>query len=446
MGNHFVKQKEDPRKIIVPPDVQIRGFPELEDVSRLEPVIEKLYQLARETELTITPMLKKLASKSNGKLVDLEHKFKDRSSVIRILLNYAGNDKYSIIQSLLEEPEKGVEQLLELYTSFEEKSKIIRDALRYKMIFPASKYSTGIIETLNKFQKDGYKEVSIQNYWQKGDTFQGIIGIFETPNTSFKFEIQFHTPESYDVKSKAHQYYCLFRVEKDIEKRNEYFKQSIEIFTNTDIAVPEGALEIGNLSNQPLDEMYDMWAMKLYDQAVQIEPKVTEVMKKLFPDKLYGLDNRIKLVPSISRRIRKIYQRTEIDIKEAITQVEDPLRYTLVAETKEYIPFIKDAIDQLKKQGFTLIKIHNWWADNDAYEGLHVTFQTPTEVNFEIQFHTPETYKIKEEKLNQLFEKYEDEKFLPRRKELYEEIVKLWKSVEVPENAQDLKVLLETNQ
>jgi hypothetical protein len=59
---------------------------------------------------------------------------------------------------------------------------------------------------------------------------------------------------------------------------------------------------------------------------------------------------------------------------------------------------------------------------------------------FEIQFHTPDSYRTKEDLFDDLFQKYNDASDDAERKKLYDEIIKLWDQIPSPEKSMDIKL------
>lgn len=164
---------------------------------------QKLLAKARENELKITDDLRKIALKVSGEMFGLEHKFKTEESLIRKLAEYVGDD----------------------FQKLKQKTKSINDVLRYTFILSFDKYADGFYQTLEILDKFGYQipERRIWNAWEtiektydKG--YRGInITIISSQNQ--KFELQFHTEESFRIKTKTHHFYTELRERKISENR-----------------------------------------------------------------------------------------------------------------------------------------------------------------------------------------------------------------------------------
>ncbi len=109
----------------------------------------------------------------------------------------------------------------------------ISDSLRYTIIFPLETYTTSVEKVEKGLLQKNFKKKILKNYWEKGDGYQGINAVFCIHNKTsvitsvvspngFKFELQFHTQQSFDVKMANHGLYEKLRVEKDPEKKLQY--------------------------------------------------------------------------------------------------------------------------------------------------------------------------------------------------------------------------------
>ncbi|TZF99220.1 hypothetical protein FW781_04650 (plasmid) [Chryseobacterium panacisoli] len=121
--------------------------------------------------------------------------------------------------------------------------------------------------------------------------------------------------------------------------------------------------------------------------------------------KMEGLDFAIKGEESLTR---KIYDRTQdrhiekIGIEKAINKVaskmNDVLRFTITFEPKVYVENYFKIVKELEAKGYKKTKAFNAWFQGDgSYRGLNVTFETPNGQQFELQFHTNETFRVKSE-------------------------------------------------
>lgn len=112
---------------------------------------------------------------------------------------------------------------------------------------------------------------------------------------------------------------------------------------------------------------------------------------------LAGLENMLKgedrLKEKIADRLR--YQ-PDLTARQAAAEVPDAVRFTLAYSETHYTDGLLADVEQLKAEGFELIKLKNLWA-KDQYKGINSQWCRPeTGLRFEIQFHTPVSLEAKE--------------------------------------------------
>jgi hypothetical protein len=117
------------------------------------------------------------------------------------------------------------------------------DVNRYTTVFPTESYIDGSKQTLAKLLDDGYS-YNAKNFWLNEDNpYQGINVQVTTPGGN-RFELQFHTPDSIEVKEgELHRIYELSRKETDEAKleayRQESFKAAAKIPVPADVHLVE---------------------------------------------------------------------------------------------------------------------------------------------------------------------------------------------------------------
>ncbi len=82
----------------------------------------------------------------------------------------------------------------------------IHDGIRYTLVFNADHYTDGTKEACTKLTEQRYELTRLANRWD-GDEYKGINSRWIDSRSSQSFEIQFHTPESWDAKQKTHDTY-----------------------------------------------------------------------------------------------------------------------------------------------------------------------------------------------------------------------------------------------
>jgi hypothetical protein len=86
----------------------------------------------------------------------------------------------------------------------------INDALRYTMSFPPGKLAAGATHTIAEMEKMGYTKEVVKNTFEPDSVYMGINCTFSKGGQ--RFELQFHTPESFHVKDvQNHKLYEVYR-------------------------------------------------------------------------------------------------------------------------------------------------------------------------------------------------------------------------------------------
>lgn len=188
------------------------------------------YAQAVAAEPAITATMEKVSEKFGGKMAGLEFKLKTEESLTRKIDDNAV--KYNGDRA--------------------EAAANISDANRYTMTFEPQQYSNGVQEAVKDLEKEGYT-LNVKNYWNDDNPYKGI-NVAATAPDGTKFELQFHTPESHDVKENAlHGLYETFRTATDEATRLDLHNQMVAVSAQT--TVPSGIEQL-SASWAPIAEPY----------------------------------------------------------------------------------------------------------------------------------------------------------------------------------------------
>lgn len=90
----------------------------------------------------------------------------------------------------------------------------MKDSVRYTMQFPGEgmAYTSGVNSAMQRFTDAGITPLDdFRNAWDKPG-YQGINSWWRDPSTGHTFEMQFHTPESFEAKMVTHDLYEQLRL------------------------------------------------------------------------------------------------------------------------------------------------------------------------------------------------------------------------------------------
>ena len=117
----------------------------------------------------------------------------------------------------------------------------IADVLRYTLCIREDEYAATVKATLQKLTDAGCSVIKFKNTWS-GFGYKGINSQLKTPG-GYVFELQFHTPASYNAKEEAHKNYEAIRdPATSPEERNRLEEFSRDLFRQ--VPVPDGATEL----------------------------------------------------------------------------------------------------------------------------------------------------------------------------------------------------------
>ncbi len=193
---------------------------------------------AAKNEPEITEDLQNIASEVSAAMVGLEHKFKSEESLAKKLAAKVKADLPDLLITGFTEDE-------EIRKSINLRAVQNNDTLRYTFLFLNENYVFAFKQTLNSLAKRKYKvlEKRIWNAWKNiGTVFDnGYRGINITLISSQKqkFELQFHTKESFDLKTKTHKLYKQIKSNTIPLQRKNGIKEKL-VKTAKEIQIPKG--------------------------------------------------------------------------------------------------------------------------------------------------------------------------------------------------------------
>ena len=138
-------------------------------------------------------------------------------------------------------------------------------------------------------------------------------------------------------------------------------------------------------------------ALALLRRAAAAEPDVTADMRTLERSsaKLQGLDYRLKSMDSLARKIVSDADEDQVSLSAAAAGISDVLRYTLTCSDADYSAMVPQAMASLTEKGYRVEKFRNAWGGK-FYQGVNVHLVSPSGVRVELQFHTPQSFAVKQ--------------------------------------------------
>lgn len=181
--------------------------------------------------------------------------------------------------------------------------------------------------------------------------------------------------------------------------------------------------------------------MLYYNRTVKKEPEITAQVTETARQAGMGMAGEECRVKSRNSYFKKI--RRKCDPRENGYEVKDILRYTYTASGEELAEKISKVIEMYSNSGYNTVEIKNYWLDGqNPYNGINTTMRSPEGLPFELQYHTPESFEIKNGKMHELYEKQRPIKDVSSREyiELGDRMFELSDSMEIPKGIEKVNV------
>jgi hypothetical protein len=82
----------------------------------------------------------------------------------------------------------------------------VPDAVRFTLTYSAERYTDGVLADVDRLKAEGFELIKLKNLWNS-EQYKGINSQWRRPESGLRFEMQFHTPESLEVKELTHEAY-----------------------------------------------------------------------------------------------------------------------------------------------------------------------------------------------------------------------------------------------
>lgn len=175
-----------------------------------------------------------------------------------------------------------------------------------------------------------------------------------------------------------------------------------------------------------------------------VEPKITEDMKRIAASlnaKMVGLDFRLKTTESLAVKLEKDAA-IKGSFENAEAGIRDAVRYTMVADDQSYTDMVKGAVDQLTASGYSIDQMKNFYdaTTSAGYKAVHLQMTSPDGQPMELQFHTPESFTVKEDVSHPLYKLVDslvrNDPSSPLIPYASQKAAQAWASVKTPTGAQ----------
>ena len=111
----------------------------------------------------------------------------------------------------LKSPDRFKEKLAKMIKRYPDQAasniaSMIHDGIRYTFLFPSENYTDGVGDVVKRLSDDGYDLRLRKPSWDAED-YRGVNSRWCDTESGVLFEVQFHTPESWEAKQRTHDIY-----------------------------------------------------------------------------------------------------------------------------------------------------------------------------------------------------------------------------------------------
>jgi translation elongation factor EF-1beta len=188
-------------------------------------------------------------------------------------------------------------------------------------------------------------------------------------------------------------------------------------------------------------------AEKLRKSSEIEEPKVTSMMEGVVKaiggefgevEGVSSLETRLKSTESLARKIDADAEKDhEGDREKAAQGISDAIRYTINVDDANYTDGLEKAVKAVEENGWKIRDVKNFWQEGDPYNGVHIKMSKDG-VQVEVQLHTPDSHRVKEGGLHDVYDIYRESKDNVERQSLWDSMIKTARTIPTPANAQKL--------
>lgn len=223
------------------------------------------------------------------------------------------------------------------------------------------------------------------------------------------------------------------------------------VISLTSQVIEKGPVSVSKLSGEeilrPSNKRVADAARGIHARAKLDRPAMKEALSALLGDDavLEGTRFQLKSQKSLRRKLLKVMREDSLTFEEAILDIGDSLRYTMSIKNLAYADKVNEVLLTLEARGYRVKPngLRNSWNSKKtpSYQGINVNIETPSGLKTELQFHTPESFHLKNKINHPLYEEARDLATSAARVDALEaQMIKNQKGIAVPPRAERIKL------
>ncbi|WP_425332366.1 XopAD/skwp family type III secretion system effector [Ralstonia solanacearum] len=139
----------------------------------------------------------------------------------------------------------------------------------------------------------------------------------------------------------------------------------------------------------------------LAGHARRMEAEITPMLRSIAHAtgaQLVGLDHRLKSPGSLKEKLKQLVAHRQLTLEDAVPLVNDALRYGITLPPGDFAAGCRRIQAALDEQGHARVKLVNHFTKQyEPFSAVNLTLRNPEGHLWEIQFHTPRTFELKEQ-------------------------------------------------
>ena len=139
-----------------------------------------------------------------------------------------------------------------------------------------------------------------------------------------------------------------------------------------------------------------------YEKSIDIVANDLESLANQNGGVMVGIEFRLKELGSITRKLNSLVTEQKakghkwFNLDDAAHMMRDTGRFTMVFDNEDFKQGVEKTFKALQNKGYKFVRADNTFKEGASYKGLNCNFVDKNGTIYEIQFHVPQSLKVKE--------------------------------------------------
>lgn len=190
------------------------------------------------------------------------------------------------------------------------------------------------------------------------------------------------------------------------------------------------------------EDVAGQFADQLIQRAEDHEPEITPFVSRVVEDaggRMAGLEFRVKGRDSlVLKLLKEAVEDDDGDLLAVAMAISDVLRFTGQFAPDDYTAGSEAALAAIVAAGYAIRVKNTWGSATNPYRAVNVAITAPDGYVWELQFHTPTSFEVKEAHLHPLYEQRKTVTDPEERQRLFDQMWEWSATIPEPDGAQDI--------